>query len=41
MLQTDAPGLPVVDADGLLCGFIARGDLLRVLAEEPALEVWA
>ncbi|WPB56080.1 CBS domain-containing protein [Xylophilus sp. GOD-11R] len=41
LLQTDLPGLPVVDGDGRLCGFIARGDLLRVLADEPALEVWA
>lgn len=41
MLQSDVPGMPVVDADGLLCGFISRGDLLRVLAEEPALEAWA
>jgi len=41
MLQSDVSGLPVVDVDGLLCGFISRGDLLRVLAEEPALEVWA
>jgi len=41
MLQADVPGLPVVDADGGLCGFVARTDLLRVLADEPALEVWA
>ena len=37
----NAMSLATVDADGLLCGFISRGDLLRVLSEEPALEVWA
>ena len=41
LLQSGLPGLPVVDAEGGLCGFVARGDLLRVLADEPALEVWA
>lgn len=41
MLRAGVSGLPVVDADGNLCGFIARGDLLGVLADEPALEVWA
>ena len=41
MLQSGLPGLPVVDADGGLCGFVSRGDLLQVLAEEPALESWA
>jgi CBS domain-containing protein len=41
LLQADISGLPVVDAVGGLCGFIARGDLLQVLADEPALEVWA
>ena len=41
MQQSGMPGLPVVDADGGLCGFVARDDLLRVMADEPALEVWA
>ena len=41
MLQSGLPGLPVVDADGGLCGFVSRGDLLQVLAEEPALDSWA
>ncbi|MCZ2498401.1 CBS domain-containing protein [Xylophilus sp. Kf1] len=41
MLQSGLPGLPVVDADGGLCGFVSRGDLLQVLADEPALEAWA
>ncbi|QHI99886.1 CBS domain-containing protein [Xylophilus rhododendri] len=41
LLQADLPGLPVVDAEGGLSGFISRGDLLRVMADEPALEVWA
>lgn len=41
MLQSGLPGLPVVDADGGLCGFVSRGDLLQVLADEPALDSWA
>ncbi len=40
LLDSGLPGLPVIDADGGLAGFVARGDLLRVLAEEAALDTW-
>lgn len=40
LVATDLPGLPLVDADGALAGFIARGDLLRAAAAEPALDLW-
>src|SRR5581483_9733749 len=32
-------GLPVVDSNGLLCGIITRGDLLRALDSHPSGEV--
>lgn len=40
LLAHELPGLPVVDEKGALCGFIARGDLLRAMVAEPPLDLW-
>ena len=40
LVDSNLPGLPVVDAEGALCGFVSRGDLLKVFAEEAALDAW-
>lgn len=40
LVATDLPGLPLIDAQGALAGFIARGDLLRAAAAEPSLDLW-
>ncbi|MFE8643882.1 HPP family protein [Sphingomonas sp. NCPPB 2930] len=41
LIDSGLPGLPVVEADGALCGFIARGDLLRAMATDPPLDLWS
>lgn len=41
LIENDLPGLPVVEADGALCGFIARGDLLRAMVTDPPLDLWS
>lgn len=40
LLQTGLPGLPVTSPQGELVGFITRGDVLRAVATEPALDLW-
>jgi len=40
LLDTDLPGLPVVDGQGLVCGFISRSDILRAVVTEPVLDLW-
>lgn len=40
LVATDLPGLPLIDAGGALAGFIARGDLMRAMATERALDLW-
>ncbi len=40
LVDSGLPGLPVVDGEGALCGFVSRGDLLKVFAEEAALDAW-
>jgi len=40
LLATDLPGLVLMEAQGTLAGFIARGDLLRAAAAEPSLDLW-
>lgn len=40
LLDTHLPGLPVVDDNGTLTGFIARTDILRAVANDPPLDVW-
>lgn len=41
LVETGLPGLPVVDAEGALIGFIARTDILRAVVADPPLELWA
>ncbi|MCE1171467.1 MAG: CBS domain-containing protein [Azovibrio sp.] len=40
MLEFDVDGVPVVDAQGLLVGFISRGDILRAVLMDPPLSLW-
>ncbi len=40
LLDTGLPGLPVVDANGVVTGLVTRSDLLRALAHEPPLDLW-
>jgi len=41
LLVTGLPGLPVVDDTGLVLGFLSRTDLLRGVAQDPPLDLWA
>ncbi len=40
LIETGLPGLAVVDAHGLVIGFISRTDILQVLATEVSLDLW-
>lgn len=40
LLDTGLPGLPVVDASGVVAGFISRSDILRAVVTEPPLDLW-
>lgn len=40
MLEFDVDGVPVVDAQGLLVGFISRVDILRAVLMDPPLNLW-
>jgi CBS domain-containing protein len=40
LLDTHLPGLPVVDDNGTLTGFVSRTDILRAVANDPPLDVW-
>ncbi|WP_210547383.1 HPP family protein [Rhodoferax sp. PAMC 29310] len=40
LLDTGLPGLPVVDEDGLVQGFISRSDILRAVVTPPPLDLW-
>ncbi|XAH24858.1 CBS domain-containing protein [Xylophilus sp. GW821-FHT01B05] len=40
LVAHELPGLPVIDEKGALCGFIARGDLLRAMVADPPLDLW-
>ena len=40
LLDLHLPGLPVVDAAGLLLGFVSRSDLLKALTREPPVDLW-
>jgi CBS domain-containing protein len=41
LVVTGLPGLPVVDASGRVLGFLSRTDLLRAVAQDPPLDLWA
>lgn len=41
LLELHLPGLPVLDEQGRLQGFLSRSDLLRALTHEPPLDVWS
>jgi CBS domain-containing protein len=40
LLDTGLPGLPVVDEQGLVVGFVSRSDILRAVVTEPPLDLW-
>lgn len=40
LLDTGLPGLPVVDAEGAVTGFVSRSDILRAVAVDPPLDLW-
>lgn len=40
LLDTGLPGLPVVDASGVVAGFISRSDILRAVVTDPPLDLW-
>jgi CBS domain-containing protein len=40
LLDTGLPGLPVVDEQGRVSGFISRSDILRAVVTDPPLDLW-
>ena len=40
LLDTGLPGLPVVEEQGLVIGFISRSDILRAVVTDPPLDLW-
>lgn len=40
MLEHDVDGVPIVDENRRLAGFISRGDVLRAVVAEPPLSLW-
>lgn len=40
LLDTGLPGLPVVDDDGQVTGFVSRSDILRAVVADPPLDLW-
>lgn len=40
LLDTGLPGLPVVDAEGLVIGFVSRSDILQAVVADPPLDLW-
>jgi CBS-domain-containing membrane protein len=41
LLDTGLPGLPVVEANGVIAGFVSRTDLLRAIVNDPPLDLWS
>ena len=40
LLDTSLPGLPVVDEQGMVTGFVSRSDILRAVVADPPLDLW-
>jgi CBS-domain-containing membrane protein len=40
LLETGLPGLPVVDEQGFVTGFVSRSDILRAVVTDPPLDLW-
>lgn len=40
LLDTGLPGLPVVDEEGMVTGFVSRSDILRAVVADPPLDLW-
>lgn len=40
LLDTGLPGLPVVNEQGFVNGFISRSDILRAVVTDPPLDLW-
>ncbi|MEI6803839.1 MAG: CBS domain-containing protein [Burkholderiales bacterium] len=40
LLDSGLPGLPVVQDDGQVVGFVSRTDILRAVVSDPALDLW-
>ncbi len=40
LLESDLPGLPVVDDGGQVMGFVSRSDVLRAALKDAGLDVW-
>ena len=40
LLESDLPGLPVVDDSGQVMGFVSRSDVLRAALKDAGLDVW-
>lgn len=40
LLDTGLPGLPVVDAQGVVLGFVSRSDILHAVVADPPLDLW-
>lgn len=41
LLDTHLPGLPVVDEEGRLQGFVSRSDILRAVVHDPPIDLWS
>jgi CBS domain-containing protein len=41
LLDTEFPGLPVVDAQDQLLGFVSRTDILKAIVHDPPLDLWS
>ena len=41
MLDSGLPGLPVVDEEGRVTGFVSRADILRAVVADPPLDLWS
>jgi len=40
LLDSGLPGLPVVDEEGRVSGFVSRSDILRAVVADPPLDLW-